>query len=154
MKSVIRSKVRGVYGEINELFEGVADGEIRAKYRPVEKSLKVMRKLAAKLKADGEARGTMDLISTEAQFLLDEQGAPAAIFPRVTGEAEGMIEQFMIAANVAVAAPGAAAEAALRLPDSRESQPGKAGAADGCGPPAGAQNTPPTSEPAQTCCGS
>lgn len=46
----------------------------------------------------------MDLISTEAQFLLDEQGAPAAIFPRVTGEAEGMIEQFMIAANVAVAA--------------------------------------------------
>ncbi len=104
VKSVIRSKVRGVYGEINELFEGVADGEIRAKYRPVEKPLKVMRKLAAKLKADGEARGTMDLISTEAEFLLDEQGAPAAIFPRVTGEAEGMIEQFMIAANVAVAA--------------------------------------------------
>ena len=104
VKSVINSKVRGVYSEINDLFEGTANEEIREKYKPVEQPLRVMRRLAAKLKADGEARGTMDLISTEAQFILDEQGAPAAIFPRITGEAEGMIEQFMIAANVAVAA--------------------------------------------------
>lgn len=104
VKSVIRSKLRGVYGEINDLFEGTADQAVREKYRPVEQPLRVMRRLAAKLRADGEERGVMELVSSEAQFILDEQGAPAAVFPRATGEAEGMIEQFMIAANEAVAA--------------------------------------------------
>ena len=49
-------------------------------------------------------QGTMDLISVETRFILAAEGKPAALLPRQSGEAEGMIEQFMIAANVAVAA--------------------------------------------------
>lgn len=102
-KAVIRSRVRGVYSEINDLFQKTATKEIQEKYRPVQASLDAMRTLAGRMREAGEQRGTVDLISTEAQFTLDEQGHPLLIQPRVTGEAEGMIEQFMIAANVAVA---------------------------------------------------
>lgn len=104
VKSVIRSRVRGVYSEVNALFDGTAGEEITAKYAPVRESLDAMRGLAARLREAAAQRGTMDLISVETQFVLDEEGKPAALFPRTAGEAEGMIEQFMIAANVAVAA--------------------------------------------------
>ena len=46
----------------------------------------------------------MDLISVETRFVLDGEGRPIELLPRTTGEAEALIEQFMIAANVAVAA--------------------------------------------------
>lgn len=103
VKSVISSKIRGVYSEVNEIFAGTAGADIKEKYKPAAQTLRSMRALAKKLKTAAEKRGTMDLISTEARFLLDENGVPAALYPRVAGEAEGMIEQFMIAANVAVA---------------------------------------------------
>lgn len=103
VKSVISSRIRGVYSEVNELFAGTAGADIRTKYRPVLRTLRSMRALARKLKTAAEKRGTMELVSSEPHFLLDENGAPTAIFPRVPGEAEEMIEQFMIAANVAVA---------------------------------------------------
>lgn len=81
---------------------------MRAKYALVWPQLQEMRHLAALLKRAAEKRGTMDLISVETRFILDEEGKPAALLPRQSGEAEGMIEQFMIAANVAVAALAAA----------------------------------------------
>lgn len=102
-KSVICSAVRGVYSEVNELFQDTAGPEVRTKYAAVLDILMDMRRLAARLRELAEERGGVDLISQETQFLLDEKGEPAAIRPRVTGEAEEMIEQFMIAANVAVA---------------------------------------------------
>lgn len=103
-KTVIRSCVRGVYSEINALYDGSATEEIRQKYAPVRTALDNMRTLAGRLKEAAAARGTMDLISTESVFVLDEQGRPVDLFARTSGESEGMIEQFMIAANVAVAA--------------------------------------------------
>lgn len=102
-KSVICSRVKGVYSEVNDLFHGTASTAVQEKYAPVKEQLRQMRTLADKLRQDAHGRGTMDLISVETRFLLDENGAPAALMPRVTDEAEGMIEQFMIAANVAVA---------------------------------------------------
>lgn len=103
-KTVIRSCVRGVYSEVNALFDGTAGAEIQEKYAAVRPVLEDMRALARRLKEAASARGTMDLISCESVFVLDEQGRPVDLFARTTGEAEGMIEQFMIAANVAVAA--------------------------------------------------
>ena len=103
-KSILCSKVRGVYSEVNDLFQQTATKEVREKYRPVQPSLDAMRILAKQMQAAAEQRGTVDFISTESQFTLNEQGQPVLIQPRLTGEAEGMIEQFMIAANVAVAA--------------------------------------------------
>ena len=103
VKSVIRSQLRGVYDEVNDWFGGAPSRETAAKYAPVGEMLTQMRRLAARLREAAEQRGTMDLMSSETQFILDENGAPVSVFPRAMGEAEGMIEQFMIAANVAVA---------------------------------------------------
>lgn len=102
-KSVIRSKVRGVYDEVNAVFDGTADRKTRAKYRPVQTQLAAARELAALLKRRGAARGQMELESGELRFVLDENGVCAEILPRHSGEAEEMIEQLMIAANTAAA---------------------------------------------------
>lgn len=102
-KSVIRSKVRGVYSEVNAIFDGTASRNILKKYKPALKDLKLMHTLAGILKKRAAERGAIELESTESRFILDEEGRAADILPRVQGEAEGMIEQFMICANVAAA---------------------------------------------------
>lgn len=102
-KTIIRSRVRGVYREINDLFNDKAEDSVKEKYAPVRDMLTNMRRLAVKLKEAASRRGTMDLISTESAFVLDHEGHPVDIYSRETGESEGMIEQFMISANVAVA---------------------------------------------------
>ena len=101
--SVIRSHVRGVYSEINDLFQETAETAVREKYASIMEPLQQMRRLADKLARDARQRGTLELYAAEAQFVLDERGEASAVFPRQIGESEGMIEQFMIAANSAVA---------------------------------------------------
>lgn len=102
-KSIIRSKVRGVYGEVNQLFNGTADKALRKKYSPVIRSLHVARELAEILKARAKRSGTVELDSTESRFVLDGQGVCVDVQPRESGEAEQMIEQLMITANQAAA---------------------------------------------------
>lgn len=102
-KSIINSKVRGVYSEVNEILDGTASEEILNKYAPVMESLMSAKELADILKANSAARGTMELDSGEAKFILDENGICIDIMPRVSGEAEQLIEQMMVTANIAAA---------------------------------------------------
>lgn len=102
-KTVINSKVRGVYSEVNAIFDGTAGEEILSKYAPVMESLMTARRLAKLLEDRAKARGTMDLESGEARFVLDENGVCIDVIPRETGEAEGLIEQLMVTANTAAA---------------------------------------------------
>ena len=102
-KTVINSKVRGVYSEVNQIFQGTASQEILDKYAPVRESLDTAKELADILAANGRARGQMDLTSDETKFILDEDGVCVDIQPRTQGISEEMIEQLMIAANVAAA---------------------------------------------------
>lgn len=102
-KSIINSKVRGVYGEVNQLFNGTADKALRKKYSPVIRSLHAARELAEILKARAKRSGTVELDSTESRFVLDGQGVCMDVQPRESGEAEQMIEQLMITANQAAA---------------------------------------------------
>lgn len=102
-KTVIHSQVRGVYSEVNEIFAGTASKELLKKYAPVKTGLKNAKELSDILKANGVARGEMELESGETRFVLDENGVCIDLLPRTTGEAEGMIEQMMIAANIAAA---------------------------------------------------
>lgn len=102
-KTIINSKVRGVYSEVNEILNGTASEEILNKYAPVMESLMSAKELADILKANSAARGTMELDSGESKFILDENGICIDIMPRVSGEAEQLIEQMMVTANIAAA---------------------------------------------------
>lgn len=104
-KSIINSKIRGVYSEINHIFE---TAESNPKYKPVMKILPKFRRLAKLLKKRRLKRGSLELSSVESVFIMeyDEllgESYPTEIKPRVSGEAEGMIEEFMLCANEAVA---------------------------------------------------
>ncbi|MBQ4054637.1 MAG: ribonuclease R [Clostridia bacterium] len=102
-ESLIRSKVRGVYSEVNDIFKRGDDSEFAKKYAPVKDSLELMYQLYKKLKKRSAARGALELETAEAAILLDENGEPTDILRRERGDAERMIEQFMLCANEAVA---------------------------------------------------
>ncbi len=102
--TVIRSRVRGVYSEVNAIFDGVADGELLAKYKAVLPTLAKMKELYLVLKSRAEARGMLELDLPESVILLDGAGEPCDIIRAERGDAERLIEQFMLTANEAVAA--------------------------------------------------
>ena len=62
-----------------------------------------MLKLYEVLKKKSAARGSLELETTEAGIVLDENGLPVDIIPRERGVAEKLIEQFMLCANEGVA---------------------------------------------------
>ena len=109
-KAVINSKVRGVYSEVNEILAGTASQELLDKYAPVMESLMAAKELAGVFEKAAEARGNMDLSSDETKFVLDENGVCIDLLPRTTGESEQLIEQMMIAANIASAKAALKAE--------------------------------------------
>ncbi|MBO5051947.1 MAG: VacB/RNase II family 3'-5' exoribonuclease [Clostridia bacterium] len=102
-RSIIRSRVRGVYEEVNDLFEKGKASSYAKKYAPVQASLDRMRELYRALEKRNRARGALSLERPEPVILLDEHGEPAEIVSRERGEAERMIEQFMLTANEGVA---------------------------------------------------
>lgn len=102
-KSVICSRVRGVYSEVNSIFDGTAEREIIEKYSPVNDALNEMRACARVLKKASVGRGALAIDSQESKIYIDENGVACKIEPRERGEAEELIEQFMITANVAAA---------------------------------------------------
>ena len=109
-KAVINSKVRGVYAEVNTILDGTATQGILDKYAPVMDSLMAAKELAGVFERAAEARGNMDLSSDETKFVLDEDGVCIDLQPRTTGVAEQLIEQMMIAANIAAAKAALKAE--------------------------------------------
>ena len=99
VKSIIRSRVKGVYSEINALLAGTADAEIKAKYADVIDQLPAMKELyghRARLRTE---RGCMDIESGEVKLILDENGRCIDVKKRTSGESESMIEEFMLLAN-------------------------------------------------------
>lgn len=103
LRTTIRSRVRGVYSEVNRLLDGTADEKIREKYSEVKETLTLMRELYSVLEKRHRARGAIDFDGEEAVIVLDDKGEPCEIIPRERGVAERVIEQFMLCANEAVA---------------------------------------------------
>ena len=101
--AIIRSKVRGVYSEVNDLFAKKSRSKFYTKYKPVYKTITAMYPLFKILEGRAKARGVLELESAEARFILGEDGMPIEIVKRERGDAERMIEQFMLTANEAVA---------------------------------------------------
>ncbi len=102
-KSVINSKMRGVYAELNDILENKEGSEFYEKYTPVLDSFYEMMELYKVLKNKSEQKGAMELESDETKIILNEAGHPVEIVKRERGESERLIEQFMLCANEAVA---------------------------------------------------
>ena len=99
VKSVIRSRVKGVYKEINALLDGSNDPTLVTKYKDVMAQLPAMTELYEKRLALRKARGAMDIESDEAKLVMDEEGRCVDIVKRTRGVSECMIEEFMLLAN-------------------------------------------------------
>ncbi len=98
-KTVIRSRVKGVYSEVNKIIDGTADDEIKAKYAGVIDRIPIMRELAAILAQNRVNRGAPEIDTSETKIITDENGVCVDVQPRRTGIAEGIIEEFMLMAN-------------------------------------------------------
>lgn len=102
-KSVIRSRVKGVYKEVNKLLEGKATDELKQKYAEVLPTLPIFYELYQKRKDIKQERGAPQIITEESKILVDKNGHIVDIKKRVSGEAEGLIEECMLLANEAAA---------------------------------------------------
>ncbi len=103
LPALIRSRLRGVYSEINDVLANQARSPYYAKYRPVYKALLALQELFLARERFCRERGAIELSSAEAAILLDEHGEVAGIEPRRRGVSEQIIETCMLAAGESVA---------------------------------------------------
>ena len=105
-KTVIRSRVQGVYSEVNSILDGTANAQIKRKYKDVIDCIPVMNELAQILIKKRKDRGAPDIKSSESKVICDENGICIDIKPRIQGVSEGIIEEFMLMANNSAAKVG------------------------------------------------
>lgn len=105
-KTVIRSRVKGVYSEVNALLAGDESAELAQKYAEVLPALPDMLALHKVLDAKRRARGGMEIESGESKLILNEEGRCVDVQKASRGQAEEMIESFMLLANTCAAAEG------------------------------------------------
>ncbi len=98
-KSVIRSRVKGVYSEINAILAGEGTPELEEKYREVAGQLPMLNAIYEKLAAKRDARGGMDIESEESKLLTDENGRCIGVERRERGVSERIIEECMVLTN-------------------------------------------------------
>ena len=98
-RSIIRSSARLTYAGVNRFFEGAEE----IANQSVHAALLEMRALAQLLRRRRRERGSVDFDLPEAEFVLDARGEPEEILVPERGEAERMIEDFMLLANETVA---------------------------------------------------
>lgn len=99
VKSVIRSRVKGVYSEINEMLEGYNSKHSSEKYADVKDQLPLLLELGDILKANRISRGCPELETTESKLIIDETDKCVDVVPRTRGRSEELIEDFMLVAN-------------------------------------------------------
>lgn len=106
-KSVIRSKYRMTYENVNTILEKDEKSEeyrnLYDKYRKVDEMLKNMLELSKIIRNNKKRRGSIDFELPEIKVDLDENKAVKDIVLRSRGEAERIIEDFMVIANETVA---------------------------------------------------
>ena len=98
-RSIIRSSARLTYDGVNRFFESGAEIAMPE----VCDALAKMRDLARLLRSRRRERGCVDFDLPEAEFVLNEKCEPEEILCPARGEAERMIEDFMLLANETVA---------------------------------------------------
>ncbi|MFI3228012.1 MAG: ribonuclease R [Clostridia bacterium] len=100
-KTVINSKYRLTYNNVNGLLDG--DPDLCVKYAEIVDVLVKMNSIAEKMEQKRFSRGALDLDIPESYIITDESGEPADVKLRSRGKSEKLIEQFMVLANESVA---------------------------------------------------
>jgi ribonuclease R len=102
-KGVIRSAHRMTYTEVARLLESPPTAEDERRYGPFLGDFRRMGEVAALLRSRREARGSIDFDLPDADVVLDDAGLVVGIVPESRNVAHRLIEEFMLAANEAVA---------------------------------------------------
>lgn len=97
-ESVINVKKRLTYTQVYQNLSGLSN-ELKA----ILPMLKLMKRLANKLKKKREKRGAVDFDFKESKIVLDEENKAVDILLRERNIATSIIEEFMLAANETVA---------------------------------------------------
>lgn len=101
-RGVVRSAARMTYTKVHKLLEG--DVELRNEYRDLTQRFEVMQELALILNRKRVKRGSIDFDLPEPLIEFDEFGEMAGVKRAPRNIAHRLIEEFMLAANEAVAA--------------------------------------------------
>lgn len=101
-RSVICSYARLTYAQVNRMLAG--DEKERNLRQDIAPVLDEMNTLAKILHGRRMQRGSLELNIPEAVILCDRNGDPTGVEKRGRGDAESLIEEFMLIANEAVAA--------------------------------------------------
>lgn len=95
-ESVIRSKKRFNYGQVQRII----DGELES---PFAEKLREMHELSKMLIQKRKSRGSIDFDTIEVEIPLNERGEPIEIKRRLRLDSHRLIEEFMLLANETVA---------------------------------------------------
>lgn len=104
-KTVIRSRVKGVYSEINQILQHTESEEIKEKYKECYDSIFLMEELAEILTRNKIKRGAPQIETTESKIIV-ENNKCVDVKNREQGKSELIIEEFMLMANQSAATLG------------------------------------------------
>ncbi len=97
--AVMRSHARLTYTKVAAALEGAPPPDVK----PLMEDLKIAGELAKKLTAQRKLRGAIEFDLPEAKIILDDDGHIKEITRRPRNDAHKLVEEFMLAANEAVA---------------------------------------------------
>ena len=100
-RSVIKSKYRMTYTNVNRIID--KEDEVINEYKPIVKMVNEMLELSKILRDVKKRRGSIDFELPETKVVLGEDKKIADIVLRKRGEAERLIEDFMVVTNETVA---------------------------------------------------
>ncbi len=102
-KTIIRSAVKGVYSEVNEILAGSASDALLEKYHTVKHMIPLMNELCDIRLRERKLRGAPELETAEGELILNEDNVCVDVVARQRGKSECIIEEMMLLANEAAA---------------------------------------------------
>lgn len=101
-RSYIKSKIKGVYSEINSILDGNATEEIKEKYKDLIDEIFLIEELSELLDKQKKKRGILEFNIPEPKIII-ENDRIKDIVERERGKSDKIIENFMILANESIA---------------------------------------------------
>ena len=100
---MIRSAVKGVYSEVNEILAGTASPELLEKYKAVQHMIPLMDELCDIRLRERKRRGAPELETAEGALVFNDEGVCVDVVARERGKSECIVEEMMLLANEAAA---------------------------------------------------